>query len=233
MSSTSRTTHGPDDSTDERSWLERWRTRVAYQGLFLGLTCALVTLLLLVGDRLTAETIAIKRHADQVAMLRQVLPTELYDNDPLGEAFIVEDVELGEVEVYPAMLDGGLSAVVLQLSPGGYAGPIDLLISVDSGGHVLGVRVLAHKETPGLADDIEVARSDWIKSFDGLSLGNPPLAGWAVTKDGGQFEYFTGATITPRAIVKAVLHALQFQIRNADQLAQREVQSSEQREIQP
>ena len=79
-----------------------------------------------------------------------------------------------------------------------------LLIAVDARGRVLGVRVLSHSETPGLGDGIEAARSDWILGFDGRSLDNTPPADWAVRKDGGAFDQFTGATVTPRAVVWAV-----------------------------
>ena len=192
------------------SWLARWISRISYQGISLGVVCGASVLLLMLGDRATEEQIAASNKQDQLAMLRQVLPDERYDNNPLGEAFSLQDSRLGTVQVYPATKDGLLSAVVLQISPIGWAGPITLLVAVAESGEILGVRVLSHKETPGLADKIEVARSDWITSFDGLSLDNTPLADWAVKKDGGQFDQFAGATITPRAIVRAVLGSLQF-----------------------
>jgi len=197
---------------------ERWRPMVAYQGLSLGAVCALVAMLLLIGDALTRGTIDEQALQDRMATLRQVLPDALYDNNPLTEAFKVPDAELGELEVYPARLQGKLSAVVFRVSNIGYGGPIDQMISLDTQGKILGVRILAHKETPGLADKIEVSRSDWIKSFDGLSLDNTALDKWKVKKDGGQFDQFAGATITPRAVVKSVLQGLQFQARHADQL---------------
>jgi len=197
---------------------ERWRPQVAYQGLSLGAVCALVALLLLIGNALTRGTIDEQLLQDRLAILRQVLPDALYDNNPLADVFQVADAELGEIEVYPARLQGKLSAVVFQVSNIGYGGPIDQMIALDTQGKILGVRVLAHKETPGLADKIEASRSDWIKSFDGLSLDNTALDKWKVQKDGGQFDQFAGATITPRAVVKSVLQGLQFQARHADQL---------------
>ncbi|MBV2133121.1 electron transport complex subunit RsxG [Pseudomonas sp. MAP12] len=197
------------------SRLERWRPRVEYQGLSLAAVCALVALSLLVGDRLTHRQIAAQQVEDRLVVLRQVLPAALYDNNPLQEAFKVEDRELGEVEVYPARKGDLLTAVAFQVSNIGYGGPIRQLIALDAEGRILGVRVLGHKETPGLADKIEASRSDWIKAFDGLSLASTPLAQWKVKKDGGQFDQFAGATITPRAVVKSVLQALQFQARQA------------------
>ena len=203
----------------EASRLARWRSRVEYQGLSLGLVCALVALALLLGDHFTRDAIASRQQEDQLATLRQVLPARLYDNDPLAEAFRLQDAELGEVEVYPARRGGELVAVALRVGTLGYGGPIVQLIALDNQGRILGVRVLSHKETPGLADRIEPAKSDWITRFAGLSLGNPPLAGWAVQKDGGQFDQFAGATITPRAVVKGILRALQLHARHAGKLA--------------
>ena len=200
------------------SLLQRWRSRVEYQGLSLAAICALVALSLLLGNRLTHEQIAVQQEADRLAVLRQVLPQRLYDNNPLADAFSVQDAELGAVEVYPARKDGRLVAVAFQVGNIGYGGTILHLVALSSEGQILGVRVLSHKETPGLADKIEVSRSDWIKAFDGLSLANTPLAQWKVKKDGGQFDQFAGATITPRAVVKSVLQALQFQVRQAARL---------------
>ena len=201
--------------------LERWRSLVAYQGLSLGAICALVTLSLLLANQLTHEQIAAQQQEDQLAVLRQVLPATLYDNNPLAEATKVQDETLGTVEVYPARRGGQLTAMAFQVSTIGYGGPIVQLIALDAEGRILGVRVLTHKETPGLADKIEVGKSDWIKRFDGLSLGNPPLEKWKVKKDGGQFDQFAGATITPRAVVKGILQALQFQVRHAVELAEK------------
>jgi electron transport complex protein RnfG len=192
------------------SLLQRWRSRVEYQGLSLAAICALVALLLLLGNQLTHEQIAVQQEADRLAVLRQVLPSRLYDNNPLADAFSVQDAELGAVEVYPARKDGRLVAVAFQVGNIGYGGTILHLVALSSEGQILGVRVLSHKETPGLADKIEVAKHDWITRFDGLSLGNPPLEQWKVKKDGGQFDQFAGATITPRAVVKAVKSALDY-----------------------
>ena len=201
------------------SLLQRWRVRVEYQGLSLALICALVALLLLLGNQLTHGQIAAQQEADRLAVLRQVMPPRLYDNNPLSDAFTVQDAELGSVEVFPARKGDHLVAVAFQVSNIGYGGPILHLIALSREGQILGVRVLNHKETPGLADKIEVSRSDWIKAFDGLSLANTPLERWKVKKDGGQFDQFAGATITPRAVVKSVLQALQFQVRQAARLS--------------
>ena len=92
----------------------------------------------------------------------------------------------------------------------GYNGTIDLVMAVDRSGRITGVRILRHSETPGLGDPIELRKSDWILGFNDLSLGDPDDAGWRVRKDGGQFDQFTGATITPRAVVTAIHQALRY-----------------------
>ncbi|HET8791735.1 MAG TPA: RnfABCDGE type electron transport complex subunit G, partial [Modicisalibacter sp.] len=91
-----------------------------------------------------------------------------------------------------------------------YSGDISLLVGIDANGELTGVRVLSHRETPGLGDKIEVRKSDWITQFAGLSLGNPPIEQWAVKKDGGVFDAFTGATITPRAVIGAIKRSLEY-----------------------
>ncbi|HEX8545074.1 MAG TPA: electron transport complex subunit RsxG [Pseudomonas sp.] len=210
----------------EPTLLERWRTRLAYQGASLAVVCALVALALLITDVSTRDSILSEQQEDRLAVLRQVLPAALYDNNPLQDAFHVTDESLGDVEVFPARLKGELSAVALSVSTVGYGGPITQLIAIARDGKILGVRVLTHKETPGLADRIDVAKSDWITRFDGLSLANTPLKAWAVKKDGGQFDQFSGATITPRAVVKGILQALEFQQRQLDRLKQMPVQTT-------
>jgi electron transport complex protein RnfG len=113
------------------------------------------------------------------------------------------------VTVYRARREGKPIALVMApVAPDGYSGAIKLLIGIGYDGTLTGVRVSAHHETPGLGDAIDEERSDWIFGFDGKSLDNPPLDRWRVKRDGGAFDQLTGATITPRAIVKAVKKSL-------------------------
>lgn len=198
--------------------LEQLRPQIQYQSASLGAICALVALLLLLGNASTKGQIEQELVADRLVVLRQVLPADLYDNNPLTDAVKLKDEVLGEVEVYPARKGGALTAIAFRVSNIGYGGPIDQLIALNAKGEILGTRVLAHKETPGLADKIEISRSNWIKVFDGLSLENTPEKDWAVKKDGGRFDQFAGATITPRAVVKSVVQAMQFYARQAQQL---------------
>jgi Na+-translocating ferredoxin:NAD+ oxidoreductase subunit G len=116
-----------------------------------------------------------------------------------------------ETKLYIARLKGQATAVILEATAqDGYSGDIKLLIAVHKDGSLGGVRVISHKETPGLGDYIDVAHSDWIKAFTNLSLSNPTTSLWKVKKDGGQFDYMVGATITPRAVIKATQHALSY-----------------------
>jgi electron transport complex protein RnfG len=163
------------------------------------------------------------QRAQRLEQLAAVLGGIAYDNDPLEDTLLVRDPELlGTTETLPAhrvRKDGQPVAMLLNVvAPDGYSGAIRLLVAIDAQGTVLGVRVLEHRETPGLGDFIEARRSDWIRGFDGRSLGDPPPARWLVRKDGGDFDQFTGATVTPRALVRSVRNALTYFERHRDRL---------------
>ena len=98
----------------------------------------------------------------------------------------------------------------------GYSGPIRVLVGVEFSGSVSGVRILQHRETPGLGDKIDSEGSDWVFGFDGRWVQNPAIGGWAIKADGGEFDQLTGASITPRAIVKAVRNTLIYFDANRD-----------------
>lgn len=164
---------------------------------------------------LTRPTIEITEQADKLALVTQTLPAGSHDNDLIRDARpLPADPLLGLKRpglVYPASQSGQVNAVVLEaVAPDGYSGEIRLLIGIHADGRVAGVRVTTHKETPGLGDYIDVARSPWIKQFDGLGLSDPTPDQWKVRKDGGRFDSRAGATITPRAVVKAVRKALEY-----------------------
>jgi electron transport complex protein RnfG len=152
---------------------------------------------------------------ERQALLRQlyeIVPQERIDNDLLAYPLTVTARdELGQESslVYVGEKANQLSAMVFEATvPDGYSGPIRILVGVDSNGVLLGTRVIAHKETPGLGDKIEKEKSDWILGFTGKSLTDPKLDRWKVKKDGGDFDQFTGATVTPRAVVKGVRRVL-------------------------
>ena len=163
----------------------------------------------------TKAPIEASEAAAKMKLFGQVLPVSEHDNDLLND--FVEMPAGGELnnrvvtKVYTARLAGVATAVILEATArDGYSGDIKLLIAVRQDGSLGGVRVIAHKETPGLGDYIEVARDNWIKSFDNLSLTIRPSKQWLVKKDGGQFDYMAGATITPRAVVKATHKVLTY-----------------------
>lgn len=196
------------------------RSRVDYQGAILGVICALVTLLLLMGQKITYEPIQTQLALDRAQILDQVLPSHYYDNQPLQTTRFIEDKVLSEkpVEIFIAKKGGIVSASVFQIETDGYGGVITLMIALNPKGEIIGLRVLNHKETPGLADKIETDKSDWIIGFNGESLQATPKDRWAVKKDGGKFDQFTGATITPRAVVNGVVAGLEFYARHAQKL---------------
>ncbi len=180
-------------------------------GLFAVATVGVVALVQLG----TAKQIKAAQRSAQVRILAEILPADSYDNHLLDNRIPVNDpVLLGSKRAqsaYIALKDGQASALILPATaPDGYGGVIHLLVGVRTDGRLAGVRALNHRETPGLGDKIELAKSPWIRSFEGKSLGNPGEAGWAVKKDQGEFDQFAGATITPRAVVKAVHKALQY-----------------------
>jgi electron transport complex protein RnfG len=147
--------------------------------------------------------------------LNAVLDAGSYDNAIVSDTLEVRAPEwLGSAQpahIYRARLKGRpVGAVLSVVAPDGYGGPINLLVGVRYDGTVSGVRVISHRETPGLGDRIEARRSNWIDGFTGKSLDNPAPRGWKVRRDGGEFDQFTGATITPRAVVNAVHNSLRY-----------------------
>jgi Na+-translocating ferredoxin:NAD+ oxidoreductase subunit G len=171
----------------------------------------------------TAERIAANERAFLLRSLADVLPEGGYDNAVHEDVVLVRDPELlgtpGQVSVYRARQRGRPVAVVISpVAPGGYSGPIRLLVGILADGTLSGVRVVSHRETPGLGDKVELERDDWILGFDGRSLGDPPVSRWAVRRDDGVFDQFTGATVTPRAVVRAVRDALVYFEAHRDEL---------------
>ncbi len=162
----------------------------------------------------TATRIAAAEREAQVRALAEILPAGSYDNHLLDNRIELNAAELGHrspQSAYLALKGDQPSALILPVTaPDGYSGAIHLLVGIFADGRLAGVRVLGHRETPGLGDKIELAKSDWVRGFEGKSLSNPGEDGWAVKKDRGDFDQFAGATITPRAVVKAVHGALRY-----------------------
>jgi electron transport complex protein RnfG len=190
---------------------------------------------------LTAPAIKESAAQEEMRMIREVLPQALYDNDLLKDTLdLPATAELGQDDtskVYRARLGGQPSALVMQVvAPDGYAGKIRLLVAVQANGQLAGVRVTQHKETPGLGDYIDPNKDKnktrpWITQFDGLSFEKLAERDWKVKKDGGHFDSNAGATVTPRAVVKAVRKALKYAGENRDRLfASNEVKQAEKRD---
>ncbi|MFO1408528.1 MAG: RnfABCDGE type electron transport complex subunit G [Steroidobacteraceae bacterium] len=177
-----------------------------------GLALAAVAIALLV-HHWAAPRIAAHEHAARVARLASVLGATRFDNDVLDDVIEVRDPErLGTdrpMPVYRARLGGRpVAALIEVIAPGGYGGSMRLLVAVRPDGRLIGVRVVAHHETPGVGDGIEPGHSDWLARFVDRALGDPPVGRWGVRRDGGDFDQYTGATVTSRAVVGAVRDAL-------------------------
>lgn len=180
------------------------------------LVIAVIGASLLAGTfQLTRPTIERSELAEKLALVAQTLPAGSFDNNPIQDALpLAADAQLGlkrPGQAYIARKDGHVVAVVLEaVAPDGYSGEIRMLIGIRIDGSISGVRVTSHLETPGLGDYIDIARNPWINQFTGKSLSQPADAAWKVRKDGGAFDYLAGATVTPRAVIKAVNRALHF-----------------------
>lgn len=190
--------------------LDKLREKIGYHGVLLGLVGMAASGALATADHFTHHEIEAAEARDLQSSLLQVLPAGFADNDLLHDTVSLKQPDGSEVKVYRARLGGEAKGAVFQVASRGYAGDVVALMGVDKAGTILGVRVVKHQETPGLGDKIEVAKSKWILGFDGKSLGNPSVDKFGVKKDGGIFDQFAGATITPRAVVKAVREGLGF-----------------------
>lgn len=187
---------------------------------------ALVTAGILAGTyQATAERIAAAEKQAAQAALLEIVPDSRHDNDMLADTLpltgqLREELGIGDdVDIHLAKLKGEPVAVIVPaVAPDGYSGDIKLIVGINVDGSIAGVRVLAHKETPGLGDRVDLRKSDWVLGFNGKSLSDPEADLWAVKKDGGAFDQFTGATITPRAVVKRVKQTLEFYAHHQDTL---------------
>lgn len=191
------------------------RRAMARSALALAAVGAIAALVLTALAQLARERIARNEQTWIKQPLYALLEPASYDNDVLADHITMAAPDLLGVAapaiVYRARRGGApIAAVVHTVAPGGYRGPIELLVAIRWDGTLLGVQIVRHNETPGLGDAFETREAGWLEAFRGLSLSSPPQHRWTVRKDGGDFDAFTGATITPRAIVKGVRRALEF-----------------------
>lgn len=195
---------------------------MAINAVILGAFAVMGTALVSYTHQAASPLIAENERQAVLEQLNHLIDPTQYNNPILEDTIERTDPLLGSSQpkrIFRARRDGQPVALILEASaPNGYSGEIKLLVAIRYEGTVAGVRVLYHKETPGLGDKIELHRSNWILSFNDRSLTNPPESLWRVKKDGGIFDQFTGATITPRAVVAAVYNALHWVQRDRDAL---------------
>ncbi len=186
--------------------IEVLKDKIAYQAGLLAATCGLAAVLLVVTETTTRPIIELRVAEDQSALLNEVLNGIAYSNDVFAQGRQIE--YQGTIyDLFPVKNKAGeLVSQVIRGVQDGYSGAITFLLGVNLQGEITGVRIISHSETPGLGDKIELAKSPWVLSFNQRSLQNTPL--WAVKKDGGDFDQFSGATITPRSVVRGVHQAM-------------------------
>ena len=191
--------------------------------LTLAIIAAVLTALMALVASFTRDRIASNEQAWIRQRLDALVPPATHDNDLLADSIAVTSPDLlgssQPVKIYRARRAGAPVAAVLRpIAPDGYRGPIELLVAIGQEGRLIGVQVIRHQETPGLGDAFESRDVHWLDRFRGRSLTDPPPQRWTVRRDGGDFDAFTGATITPRAIVKAVRNALEYYQRNSQRI---------------
>lgn len=191
-------------------------------GVTLALIAAICTALVAGTWALTEARIAANEKARLERSLKPALAGLQYDSDLLDSRLSLSPPHglpgPEEAVVYRVFAAAEPVAALFVVSARGYAGPIRLLVGIDAAGTVTGVRVLGHRETPGLGDGIEIGKSDWITQFGGRSIGEPVASGWAIRRDGGQFDQLTGASVTARAIVNAVKDTLLYFAANRERV---------------
>jgi electron transport complex protein RnfG len=197
--------------------------QILLSGLFLWLFAVAGTSFVAVTENLTREPIVENERRVLLRNLHALLPAHKLDNDIVTDTLRIPASELLGTDapslVYRARYQGDpVAAIFNSIAPNGYSGKIHLLVGVYFDGSIAGVRALKHSETPGLGDAIEIRKSDWILDFDRKSLGNPLRALWLVKRDKGVYDQFTGATITPRAVVQAVKNTLLYYQQNAGEV---------------
>jgi electron transport complex protein RnfG len=199
------------------------RAETAKPVVVLVLLAAGLTAVIAVVAGITRERIVHNEQAWITQRLDALVPPAMHDNDLLADSIAVTSPELlgsGQpVRIYRARRGGvPVAAVIRAIAPDGYRGPIELLVAIGQDGRLIGVQVIRHNETPGLGDAFESRDVHWLDRFRGRSLTDPPTQRWTVRRDGGEFDAFTGATITPRAIIKAVRNALDYYQRNSQRI---------------
>jgi electron transport complex protein RnfG len=194
--------------------------QILLSGLFLCLFAVVGTSFVAITENSTRKAIAENERRVLLRNLHVLLPAEKLDNDIVTDTLSIPPSDLLGTEfeslVYRARFRGEpVAAIFNSIAPNGYSGKIHLLVGVYIDGTIAGVRAVKHAETPGLGDALEIRKSNWVLDFNDKSLDNPDRGRWLVKRDGGVFDQFTGATISPRAVVQAVKNTLLYYQQNA------------------
>jgi len=207
----------PDLSTDtaRSNQHEEMKRAVIKNALILAVFAFISTGLIAITHILTKDKIAQEIELALVRQLSQIVPAENYTNDVYKDCIVINNIDfLGTDEdqkLYRMRnAEDDYAVLLTSVAPDGYSGKIHLAVAISQQGKILGVNILSHQETPGLGDKIERIKSNWLQQFEGMSSTNPEEKQWKVKKDGGQFDALTGATITPRAVIKTVYKSLVF-----------------------
>ncbi len=189
-------------------------TAIRKNGLTLAIFACATTGLVALTQYLTKDQIKVQEQKQLLSVLNQVIPENMHDNALTQACTMVRSPDLGTLRAMPAYLatkNGEPTAIAIEsIAPDGYNGEIKVITGIDNQGNILGTRVLNHQETPGLGDKIDLRVTDWILSFTGKQVTENNWNSWKVRKDGGDFDQFTGATITPRAVVKVVRNTVNY-----------------------
>lgn len=205
---------------------------VLRQATTLAAFAAAATLLVSGIQQLSGDRAALNHAADELRLLQDVLPDD-FDNQPLQDMKMYRNPELlGTSKAMPVYFarrgEEFLGMAVTVMAPDGYVAPIRLLVGIDPGGQVIGVRITEHRETPGLGDRIEHTRTDWLQQLRGKSLQGARSEAWRVRREGGEFDQLSGATVTSSAVLRAVESALQFSATVTAEAARKAPSSDEQ-----
>ena len=210
----------------------RWLASIGLSGSVLAVFAAITSVAIGWTYLATKDQIDMEVRRAEARQFLEIFPPETHDNDIVDDGFelIADTPLLGIREArqgYRVRQNNRVIGVILPATArDGYSGDIRALVGVRDDGTVAGVRVVAHRETPGLGDKVDLRKSDWILGFDNRSLSQPDLSGWNVEKDGGVFDQFTGATVTPRAVILATRRALEYARLNAETLFETERDSA-------
>ena len=194
----------------------KWLASIGLSGTVLALFAAITSIAIGWTYLSTKSQIDFEVRRAEARQLLEIFPADTHDNELVDDTFSIdaETPLLGIREArqgYRARLNGNVIGVILPTTArDGYSGDIRALVGIRRDGTVAGIRVVAHRETPGLGDKVDIRKSDWVTDFNHRSLADPALPGWNVKKDGGVFDQFTGATVTPRAVILATRRALEY-----------------------